>query len=186
MENRQDIFPLKCCSLALLDFLYLLIYLPFFGSLSPTLDPSCLSAHTGIIKTLSEVHCNGETENERQWERERGAGWGCYVGDTVKRSMMHGTRRPFSRAHFKACFALVLSTFGRGEDRSEGGAAFEQRWVFTHSLSCQCSLSAPHSRYQIAYVLAALPHFLLSPNSNFFYFANVPLSPRLLCLFFCF
>lgn len=40
--------------------------------------------------------------------------------------------------------------------------------------------------YQIAYVLTALPHFLLSPNSGFFYFANVPLFPRLLYLFLCF
>ena len=114
-----------------------------FRSLSPTLVFRLVCLPT----LASSKHCQRFSARGREREREREAKReseeqvpGCFVGITVKRSTKHGTRRPFSRAHFKACFALVLSTFGRGEERSEGGAAFERRWVFTHCLSCRCSL----------------------------------------------
>lgn len=112
---------------------------------------------------------------------------GCFVGNTVKRGTMQATRRPFSRAHFKACFALVLSTFGSGARVEQ---PLSSTWLYPLPLLSMLPLSCL-SRYQIAHVLAVLPHLfffflLLSPNSGFFYFANVPLSPRLLCLFLLF
>lgn len=113
---------------------------------------------------------------------------GCCVGNTVKRSTMQSTRRPFSRAHFKACFALVLSTFGRGEERR--GARVEQPLSSAGSLPAASLVNVPFKLpTRATKLLMCTPHFLrflLSPNSGFFYFANAPLSPRLLCLFFCF
>lgn len=139
-EKQNNIVSLKCCSLAFLDFIYLLACLPFFAHCHPPwFRLVCLPT------LASSKHCQrfNVRGRERMRDSERGREEqvpGCFVGNAVKRGTMHGTRRPFSRAHFKACFALVLSTFGRGEERSEGGAAFEQRWVFTHCLSCRCSL----------------------------------------------
>lgn len=140
--KQNNIVSLKCCSLAFLDFIYLLAYSPLFAPCHPHwFFALSVCPHRHHQNTVKGSVRGGARERTRGRERESEEQVpGCFVGITVKRSTKHGTRRPFSRAHFKACFALVLSTFGRGEERSEGGAAFERRWVFTHCLSCRCSL----------------------------------------------
>lgn len=91
-------------------FIYWLIWL--FCSLSATLF-FILSAcpHWHNQNTVKGSLCG------RERERLRSMVLGCYLGITVKRSIVNVTWHPFSKAHFKACFALVLSTFGRGEER---------------------------------------------------------------------
>lgn len=95
----------------LLLFLNLFIYSPICILFSPLV----------CLPTLASSKPCQKVQRERGKGRMKGSVLGreeqvpgCFVGSTVKRSTARGTQHPFSRAHFKAGFALVLSTFGRG------------------------------------------------------------------------
>lgn len=126
----------------------------------------------------------GERENERQWERERGR-----FRDALWVTPLNEARytAPLQQSILQSLFCTCTVNIWerRGEERSEGGAAFEQRWVFTHCLSRRCSpLSSPLA---LPNCLCALPHF--------FYFHPILVSFILLtshilltssAFFFCF
>lgn len=102
---------------------------------------------------------------------------------------MSVTRHPYSKAHFKTCFCTCTVNIWerREEERSEGGAVFEQRWVFYSALLLSLFSFKPCSYDQIAYVLAASPHiFHFHPILVTFIPLTSHFLHRLFWLLFCF
>lgn len=113
--KRRITVSLKWHSLSFFEFIYLLAYVPFFFFFFfAHCHPTCLHAHTGISK-----HCQSSLwEGERKWETvskgERSRSWDALWVSPLNEAQ-HGT--PSAELLFKACFALVLSTFGIGKER---------------------------------------------------------------------
>lgn len=158
----------------------------FFCTISSTLVSPCLSAHTGIIKTLSKVQCEREREreNERQGERERGRFW-----DALWVTPLNEARytAPLQQSTLQSLFCTCTVNIWerRGEERG-WISLWAALGLYPLLLLSMFPFKLPTRATKL---LMCLPHyhtFLLSPNSGFFYFANVPLSRHLLCLFFCF
>lgn len=111
------------------EFAYLLAFFsPFFADC----HPPCLFAHTGIFK-----HCQGwMCERGREWKtvskgersRSRDALWVTPLNEAQR--AVHGS--PSAEHTSKPVLHLYCQHLG--EERSEGGAAFE------HTFSCLCSL----------------------------------------------
>lgn len=81
---------------------------------------------------------SSKTLKRSRWEGGRLSGrvLGRSVGNTPKWGARSVTRQPFSKAHFKTCFRTCTVNIWerREEERSEGGAVFEQRWGFYSAL----------------------------------------------------
>lgn len=146
-ERENDIVSLKYSSLR---FFWINLFTRLFAFFSPpTFFFVFFFAHYQppwfrlvCLPTLAtSKHCQrfSVKGGERTWEAVREEQvLGCFVGNTVKRSTMHDTRSPSAEHTSKPVLHLYCQHLGK--ERSEGGAAFEQCWVFTRRFSCRCSL----------------------------------------------
>lgn len=135
----------------------------FFCSPSPTLVSPCLSAHTGIIKTLSKVE--RERENERQWERSRSrdALWVTPLNEA--RCTVHGA--PSAEHTSKPVLHLYCQHLG--EERR--GARVEQPLSSAGSLPTASLVNVPFKLpTRATKLLMCLPHY------HAFYFHPIPVS----------
>lgn len=137
--KQNNIVSLKCCSLAFLDLSYLLAYLPFCFFFAHCHPPwFCLAC----LPTLASSKLS-QRFNVRGKERMRETGReeqvpGCFVGNTVKRSSVHGA--PSAEHTSKPVLHLYCQHLREERRGARVEQPFEQRWVFTHCLSCRCSL----------------------------------------------
>lgn len=136
--RQNNTVSLKCLLPRLSSLeLFTRLFFFFFCTLSPSLVlASSVCPHWHHQNAVKDSLREGE---ERMRDSASGGEEqvpGCFVGNTVKRSAVHGA--PSAEHTSKPVLHLYCQHLG--EERSEGGAAFEQRRVFTHSLSCRCSL----------------------------------------------
>ena len=161
-----------------------------FCSPSPTLVFRLVCLPTlASSKHCQKVQREGEREreNERQRERARSrsqdALWVSLLNEA--RSTVHGA--PSAEHTSKP----VLHLYCQHLEEERRGARVEQPLSGAGSLPTASLVDVPFKLpTRATKLLMCLPHyrtfFYFHPIPGFFYFANVPLSPRLLCLFFCF
>lgn len=130
----------------------------------------CLSAHTGIIKTLSKVQCEGEREREREAERERArsrsqdALWVSLLNEA--RSTVHGA--PSAEHTSKP----VLHLYCQHLEEERRGARVEQPLSGAGSLPTASLVDVPFKLpTRATKLLMCLPHY-----RTFFTFTQFPVS----------